>query len=61
MQNGFFEQGLLIWWLRRTPGYMDRVYWEGDRGNAYFGLNRHFPQVRPQPDWPTYDMICVIV
>lgn len=46
LQGGFFEQGLLIWWLKRTPGHMDRVYFEGDRGNAVFGINRHFPQVQ---------------
>jgi len=37
---GFFDTPLLLWALKRTPGNLDRVYFE--RG---IGLNRHFLQV----------------
>lgn len=41
MVPGFFDTPLLLWALKRTPGNLDRVYFE----RSILGLNRHFLQV----------------
>ena len=41
MVKGFADTPLLVWALKKTPGNLDRVYFE--RG---IGLNRHWLQVR---------------
>lgn len=43
--QGFHDTPLLYLMLKRTPGNLDRVYFEGDVGRVYVGLNRHFAQV----------------
>jgi hypothetical protein len=42
---GFHDTPLLYMALKRTPGNLDRVYFEGDVGRVNIGLNRHFAQV----------------
>ena len=37
--QGFFDTPLLLWALKRTPGNLDRVFFERS-----IGLNRHFLQ-----------------
>ncbi len=37
---GFMDTPLLVWALKRTPGALDRVYFERS-----LGLNRHWLQV----------------
>ena len=43
--QGFHDTPLLYLVLKRTPGNLDRVYFEGDVGRVTIGLNRHFAQV----------------
>jgi hypothetical protein len=43
--QGFHDTPLLYLALKRTPGNLDRVYFEGDVGRVTIGLNRHFAQV----------------
>lgn len=43
--QGFFDTPLLLWALKRTPGNLDRVFFE--RG---IGLNRHFLQASTLSD-----------
>jgi hypothetical protein len=43
--EGFHDTPLLYLALKRTPGNLDKVYFEGDLGQVTIGLNRHFAQV----------------